>query len=149
MGDILSVLQDFDFSKLLPEPEKYLNSLEGWLRFLVLLLPLVMLGLGLWYHYKPKERKNFQTGMRRHFEKRSPEAWRFARDLAGKAYLLLGGMLSVLMLIISLFFSGKNGLATAVVALICVIIEVLIFAVMWVLIYMLTCRAYDKDGAKK
>ena len=100
MSDILSVLQDFDLANFLPEPDKFLNSLEGWIRFLVLLGPLVLLGLGIWYYYYPPKEANFKAGFRTYFGMGSVEAWLFAQKLAGKAYLILGGGLSVLMLIV-------------------------------------------------
>jgi len=77
------------------------------------------------------------------------EAWLFAQKLAGKAYLILGGGLSAVMLVISLFFSGKNAMATVIVALICVIVELVLVIGVWVLIYMLVYRAYDKDGNRR
>lgn len=149
MSDFLSIFQDFDFAKYLPEPDKFMNSLEGWIRFFVLLGPLVLLGLGVWYYYYPPKEANYRAGFRTYFGMGSVEAWQFAQHLAGKAYLILGGALTVLMFIISLFFSGKNAMATIIVALICVIIEVLLVVAVWVLIYMLVYRAYDKDGNRR
>ncbi len=149
MSDILSFFQDFDFAKLLPEPEKYMNSLEGWIRFFVLLGPLVLLGLGIWYYYCPPKEANYRAGFRTYFGMGSVEAWMFAQKLAGKAYLILGGGLTAVMFVISLFFSGKNAMATVIVALICVIVELLLVIAVWVLIYMLVYRAYDKDGNRR
>lgn len=145
----MSFFQDFDFAKLLPEPEKFLGSLEGWIRFFVLLGPLVLLGLGIWYYYCPPKEANYRAGFRTYFGMGSVEAWLFAQRLAGKAYLILGGGLTALMLVISLFFSGKNAMATIIVALICVIVELLLVIGVWVLIYMLVYRAYDKDGNRR
>ncbi|MBR3979408.1 MAG: SdpI family protein [Oscillospiraceae bacterium] len=145
----MSFFQDFDFAKLLPEPEKFMNSLEGWIRFFVLLGPLLLLGLGIWYYYYPPKEANYRAGFRTYFGMGSVEAWLFAQKLAGKAYLILGGGLSAVMLVISLFFSGKNAMATVIVALICVIVELVLVIGVWVLIYMLVYRAYDKDGNRR
>ena len=149
MSDILSFFQDFDFAKLLPEPEKFMNSLEGWIRFFVLLGPLVLLGLGLWYYFYPPKEANYRAGFRTYFGMGSVEAWRFAQHLAGKAYLILGGILTAAMLLVGLFFSGRSAMATVIVALVCVIIELLLVIATWVLIYMLVYRAYDKDGNRR
>lgn len=149
MSDILSFFQDFDFAKLLPEPGDFMNSLEGWTRFFVLLGPLVLLGLGIWYYYCPPKEANYRAGFRTYFGMGSVEAWMFAQKLAGKAYLILGGVLTAVMLVISLFFSGKNAMATMITALICVIVELLLVIAVWVLIYMLVYRAYDKDGNRR
>ena len=149
MSDILSALQDFDLANFLPEPEKFMNDLEGWIRFFVLLGPLLLLGLGLWYYYFPPKEANFKAGFRTYFGMGSVEAWRFAQHIAGRAYLFLGGGLTALMFIVSLFFSGKNALATIMVALICVVIELLLVIAVWVGIRLLVRRAFDKDGNRR
>ena len=149
MSDILSALQDFDLAKFLPEPEKFMNDLEGWIRFFVLLGPLVLLGLGIWYYYFPPKEANYRAGFRTYFGMGSVEAWQFAQRVAGRAYLFLGGGLTALMFIVSLFFSGKNAMATIIVALLCVIIEVVLVVAVWVLIYMLVYRNFDKDGNRR
>ena len=126
-----------------------MSSLEGWIRFFVLLGPLVLLGLGVWYYYYPPKEANYRAGFPIYFGMGSEEARRFAQNLAGKAYLLLGGGLTVVMFIVSLFFSGKNAMATIITALVCVIIELLLVIAAWVMIYMLVYRTYDKDGNKR
>ncbi len=135
MSDILSVFQDFDFAKILPEPEKFLNSLEGWARFLVLLIPLVLLIIGLCYRYLPKSRDHFPQGFRPRFDKRDPNAWAKAQEIAARAYLVVGGGLAGLMLVVSLFFNGKYALAMAVFALVCIVAELVLVLLLWQGIY--------------
>lgn len=149
MDDILSLLQDFDVANFLPEPEKYLNSLEGWIRLIVLAGPLVLLGLGLWYYFAPPKEANHSAGFRNYWGMGSVEAWRFAQKLAGMGYTVLGGALTVIMLVVSLFFNGKNALAMANAAVICVSIELVLTLALWIVINALVYRAYDKDGNRR
>lgn len=146
MSDILSLLQDFDVANFLPEPDKFLNNLEGWVRLMVLAGPLVMLILGLWYYYAPPKEANHAAGFRTYYSMGSVKAWLFAQKLAGMAYMAMGGGLSVLMLIVSLFFNAEKGIAMITVALICVILEVILMVGMWVVLNILIMKAYDKDG---
>ena len=104
MDDILSLLQDFDVANFLPEPDKYLNSLEGWIRLIVLAGPLVLLGLGLWYYFAPPKEANHSAGFRNYWGMGSVEAWRFAQKLAGMGYTVLGGALTVIMLVTFAFW---------------------------------------------
>ena len=67
MDDILSLLQDFNVANFLPAPEKFLKDLEGWIRLAVLIGPLVMLGLGLWYTHKPPKEANYSVGFRTYY----------------------------------------------------------------------------------
>ena len=149
MDDILSLLQDFDIANFLPEPDKFVNSLEGWVRLLVLIGPLVLLGLGIWYYFAPPKEANHSAGFRTYWGMGSVEAWRFAQKLAGMGYMVLGGVLSVLMLIVSLFFNGDKALAMINAALVCVIIELILVLLLWIIINMLVFRAYDKDGKRR
>ena len=146
MSDILSLLQDFDVANFLPAPDKFLNNLEGWTRLLVLAGPLVMLILGLWYYYAPPQEANHAAGFRTYYSMGSVKAWRFAQKLAGTAYILLGGGLSIVMLIVSLFFNADKGMAMITAALVCVILEVILMVGLWVVLNVLIMKAYDKDG---
>ena len=146
MDDILSLLQDFDVANFLPAPDKFLNSLEGWVRLLILAGPLVMLALGAWYYFAPPKEANHAAGFRTYYSMGSVKAWLFAQKLAGMAYMALGGALTVLMLIVSLFFNGEKAMAMITAALICVILEVILVAIVWVVLNILVMKAYDKDG---
>ena len=146
MSDILSLLQDFDVANFLPAPDKFLNSLEGWVRLLILAGPLVMLALGAWYYFAPPKEANHAAGFRTYYSMGSVKAWLFAQKLAGMAYMALGGALTVLMLIVSLFFNGEKAMAMITAALICVILEVILVAIVWVVLNILVMKAYDKDG---
>lgn len=149
MDDILSLLQDFDVANFLPEPDKYLNSLEGWIRLIVLAGPLVLLGLGLWYYFAPPKEANHSAGFRNYWGMGSVEAWRFAQKLAGMGYTVLGGALTVIMLVVSLFFNGEKALAMANAAVVCVVIELILTLALWIVINALVYRAYDKDGNRR
>lgn len=146
MSDILSLLQDFDVANFLPAPDKFLRDLEGWTRFLMLAGPLVMLILGLWYYFAPPKEANHSAGFRTYYSMGSVRAWRFAQKLAGMAYMIMGGALSVIMLIVSLFFNAEKGMAMINTALVCVILEVILMVGLWMILKILIMKAYDKDG---
>lgn len=149
MDEILSLLQDFDIANFLPQPDKFLGSLEGWVRLLILAGPLVLLGLGLWYYFAPPKEANHSVGFRTYWGMGSVEAWRFAQKLAGLGYMVLGGALTIIMLIVSLFFKAENALAMINTALVCVIIEFVLVLALWSGISVLVYRAFDKDGKRR
>ena len=146
MDDILSLLQDFDVANFLPAPDKFLNNLEGWVRLLILAGPLVMLVLGAWYYFAPPKEANHAAGFRTYYSMGSVKAWLFAQKLAGMTYMALGGALTVVMLIVSLFFNGEKAMAMITAALICVILEVILIGAAWAVLNILIMKAYDKDG---
>jgi uncharacterized membrane protein len=146
MDDILSLLQDFDVANFLPEPEQFIRQLEGWTRFFVLLGPLVLLGLGACYYFKPPKESNHDFGFRSYWGMGSVQAWQYAQHLSGLLYMIAGGALTVLMGIISLFFRGESAFSMITTAVICVVIELLIVLALWIFLQFVLYRTYDKDG---
>ena len=146
MDEILSLLQDFDIANLLPEPDKFLGSLESTARLVVLAGPLVMLVLGLWDYFMPPKEANHSVGFRTYWGMGSVQAWRFAQKLAGMGYTALGGALTIIMAVVSIFFNGEKALAMINTALVCVIIELVLVLILWIGINVLVYRAFDKDG---
>ncbi len=146
MDDILSLLQDFDVANFLPEPDKFMSSLVGWVRLIVLAGPLVLLVLGLWYRFVAPKKPGSRGGFPLWVKIGSEQAWNFAQRLCNTAYLVVGGILTVLMLVISLFFNKDHGLAMVNIALVCVLVELIVIVIAWVVINLLVGKAYDKDG---
>ena len=149
MDAIMSLLQDFDIANLLPESEAFLNDLEGFVRLIVLAAPLVVLILGLWYYFAPPKRAKDSPGFRTSCAMGSESAWRFTQKIAGICYIAVGGGLTVIMLIVSLFFRGSAAMAMVTVAMVCVILELILILAARLGIQALVSRAYDKDGKRR
>jgi hypothetical protein len=149
MDEILSLLQDFDVANFLPEPDKFMRSLVGWVRLIMLAGPLVLLCMGLWHRFVAPKEPGSRLGFPLWAKIGSKQAWQFAQRLCDTVYLLVGGGLSALMFVISLFFSRKHGLAMINVALICVILEFIIIVTAWIVINALISKAYDANGRPK
>ena len=75
MDDILSLLQDFDVANFLPTPEKFIHSLVGWMRLIVLAGPLALLGLGVWYYFYAPKKPSRKAGFRTPWSMGSVKAW--------------------------------------------------------------------------
>jgi len=146
MSKIAGLLESLDFSVLVPE----LNTVLGWVRFLsilaVMIGPVIMLVLGLLYWFKPAEEANYKFGFRTYFGMGSVQAWRFTQKVAGMVYTVLGGILSIVMLIICLKFGGKELLQIVTSAVKCLLWEAgLIFAA-WLGITLLVTVLFDERG---
>ena len=146
MDDILSILQDFDVANFLPEPGDYVQSLVGWVRLLVLLGPLLMAGLGAWYFFAPPKEANHSVGFRTYWGMGSIRAWLFSQKLAGMSFMGLGGVLFVIMLIVSLFFNGEKAMGMINTAFVCVLIQLVLVLALYIVLNLLIYRAFDKDG---
>ena len=95
--------------------------------FTSLITPLILLVLGLIYILIPPKEANHHAGFRTYFGMGSVEAWRFTQRIAGLAWTALGGLLTIVMFIVSLFFS-KDATAMVETTVSCVIWELVLIA---------------------
>ena len=146
MGDILSLLQDFDVANFLPAPADYISSLVGWVRLLVLIGPLILTGLGALYYFAPPKEANHSLGFRTYWSMGSVKAWLFSQKLAGISFMVLGGVLLVLSFLISLTFNGEKALGMVNTALVLAVIQLVLVLALWIVLNWLIYRAFDKDG---
>ena len=146
MGQILDLLKEFDIAKILPEISQFEQQLAGWLRFFLLLGPLVMAGMGAWYYYAPAKEPNYGLGYRTKWSMASPAAWRYAQRVSGMIYMILGGVLAVIVLVLSLFFGLMSPVTVAVISLIAVFLEALLALGAFILVENLLRKHFDANG---
>ena len=85
---------------LLPDLEAMLGKLELVMRIAVLIGPLCLLGLGLWYLLAPAKEANHSVGFRCWWGMASVEVWQFTQRLAGLVWTALGFGMTVVMAIL-------------------------------------------------
>ena len=148
MDQLLSLLKEFDIANFLPPMDQFSGTLRFWAAVIMLAGPLVMLGLGLWYYYKPPKEANHSVGFRTYLGMGSIAAWQFTQNLAGRIYMLLGGGLSAVMLVISFFFIWAAPTTAMTLALICVVLELGLALAAWLHIQKTVKSKFDADGKK-
>ena len=146
---LVSMVDEFDLATMFPS----LDSVVGWAvaiaRIFLLAAPVAMLILGLRYRYAPAEKANYSTGYRFFYGMGSTRAWQYTQRLAGVIWTILGAALSVLLLIISLFFGLMDPMTMAGVVIWCMVIELGLVAGSCVYINMQVKKKYDKDGNER
>lgn len=109
MEKLMAIFDGFDIEKLgeqLPSVEALMQGLKGWVTLLVLIGPMLMLGLGIYYlFFSPKE-ANHCVGYRFFYAMSQVQVWQYAQRLAGIAYTALGLILLVIMGLVSLSFGS-------------------------------------------
>jgi len=146
MEALLSFLKEFEIAKLLPEINSFVNGLAWLTRLAILTGPLLMLGLGLWYHYKPSEEPGRAIGFLGRSVMGSSESWQFAQRMAGVTWMIVGGGLAVIMLILSILFVLMRPIVMVTVALICLILEIALILAAQIYVNRHVLKYYDKDG---
>ena len=146
MEAITAFLESFDISKLLPELGKLVSDLRFWAGLFMLVGPLTMLILGLWYFLLPTKEANHYIGFRTYFGMGSVEAWQFTQRVAGAVWSVLGLALSLIMLLVSLGFGASEGLDMANAAFACVVWELVLIGGACIGIDVVVALRYDRKG---
>lgn len=117
---VKSLLSDFDPAAFMPELTSVLGWLELVVRIAVMVGPLVLLGLGLWYFLAPPKEANHVAGYRCYFGMGSVEAWLFTQRLAGIVWSGLGLILTIIMALICNRYRGMEAMDIVTSGFVCI-----------------------------
>ncbi len=149
LENIKDSLDSIKLENLLPDLHNFESSVLSLARLALILGPLVLLGLGIYYFSAAPKEANHTAGYRCWFGMGSVQAWRFTQRLAGSVWTVLGliltivaavqaGSLAELELMDALFATGRHIFRQAVAVLLSAIaINVVVFA------------RYDRKGARR
>lgn len=147
MDAIMSLLQNFDLAAFLPELNTLVGRLELALRIAVMIGPLILLGLGIWYFLAPPKEANHAAGFRTLWNMGSIGAWRYSQWLAGICFVALGFLLTVIMALICNGFRGMEIMDMAWTAVCCLFWEVGLVIACYVGIYIAVILRFRWDGS--
>ncbi len=147
--DLITKLFDIDFAALVPELPVFLGLTRTLLVFAMLTGPVTLLVLGALYLFKPAPEANYNFGFRTYYGMGSIEAWQFSQKIAGLAFGGLGAALLLIMLIVILCFIGKDLLRVAVMAMICLLVQVVLILAARIVVAVLCKKYFDKDGQRR
>ena len=146
---IMSLLQDFDPSAIIPELDTVLGWVELATRLAVLAGPLVLLLLGLLYFLAPPKEANHHVGFRALFGMGGVEAWQYTQRLSGICCGGLGLVLTVVMGLICSTFSGAEAQDMVETAITCLWWELGLIALCYAGINIAVLRRYDWKGNRR
>ncbi|MBQ9762716.1 MAG: SdpI family protein [Oscillospiraceae bacterium] len=92
-------MEELDFSSYLPDLPGLLAEISQFLRILVMVGPLAILGLGLYYFLAAPKEANHSVGYRFRYGMAKARSWQFMQRVAGIGFSLLGLTLTIIMAI--------------------------------------------------
>ena len=149
MEKLMSIFEGFDIEKLgslLPSAESLMSGLSKWMVLLVLVGPLLLLGFGIYYWFFAPKEANHSMGYRFFYAMSRVEVWQYAQRLAGLAYTALGGILLLIMVLISLRFGHLAAPDMVWLAVKCLIWEVVLTIMATLAVDILIVVLYDYNG---
>lgn len=149
MEEIFALLNGFDLNNFIPELDTVLGQVELIVRICVLAVPLIVLGLGLWYYFLPPKEANHYVGFRTFWGMSSVAVWRFTQRLAGLIWGALGLVLTVVMFFVSLGFRGMEAMDMVWSGFVCVIWQLALVLASYIAIHVIIILQFDKDGTPR
>jgi hypothetical protein len=140
---------ELDLGALLPSVGSVMGFVEFLLVVAMLAGPLLQLGFGLLYWFKPPQEANHGLGYRFWWGMASLDAWKFTQLLAGKVFTIMGGALTLAAIVINIIISGLELMDMANWAAICVLIELVLIGLGCLTINILVMLKFDKDGYRR
>ena len=110
IDSLKSLMDGFDPATLLPEISTIVGKVQLVCSVAILAAPIIMLFMGLAYLLFAPREANYYFGYRTAFGMGSVSAWRHTQKVAGLIFGGLGLMLTILMLMILLTFSGREAM---------------------------------------
>ena len=97
------MIKEFDIAALLPDLGPLMRIAQMVIWILTLLGPVLLLVLGALYYFAPPKEANYLWGFRTYFTMCGEEMWRFTQKVAGLSWIILGGLLSITMLVMGVY----------------------------------------------
>ena len=149
MEKITAFFEKIDFAKLVPEMDTLLGKVQTVTTVALLVGPVLMLILGLWYFFLPPKEANHRAGFRTWFGMGSVQAWRFTQRLAGIVWGGLGFVLTLAMGIVCLSFGGKELPEIVNTAFVALVWQVALALVAYLTICIWVTIRYDSNGCER
>lgn len=144
--DITSVTEEMDLSQWLPSLDGIQDGLVGWMRGLVMVAPVIMLLLGLYYFFLSPKEANHSAGYRFRYAMSRVNVWRFTQRIAGLSYGGLGLVLSIVMLCLLPGFADLNAPDLVWYVVKCIFWQIILALIATVVVDVIIIIRYDRKG---
>ena len=149
MNSITAFFDEIDLTKLVPQIDTLLEKLQLTATVALMIGPVIMLILGLWYFLLPPAEANYKVGFRTWFGMGSVEAWQFTQRLAGIVWGVMGLVLTVVMGIICLTFDPEDVMALATKSFVCLMWQAGLALISYFGISFVVMLRYDSKGYRR
>ena len=147
--NIKQLMDGLDIAALLPDIMDIMNGIALLAQIALFLVPLILLGLGLYYFLLSPKEANFTTGYRCYYGMGSEEAWRFTQRLAGVIWTLAGITMTLGVVLLRYRFAALDLSQLMWTAIFCLLLQGAIVLVLRALIHFIVLLRYDRKGNKR
>lgn len=149
MDKLTAIFDGLDLSKLVPQMEGLLNTIQLLASIAILIGPVVMVVMGVRYLFLPPKEANHRAGFRTYFGMGSVEAWLLTQKIAGIAIGAAGLALGIVMLIICKGYGSKDIMEVVLSAIECLLWEAGIALAVYFGISVTAAILFDAKGERR
>lgn len=147
LDSMIALFGNFDLAAFLPQINTVVGRLELAARITVMIGPLTMLGLGLWYFLAPPKAAEHPVSFPMPWGKSSIGPWRYSQWLAGICFTGLGFLLTVIMALICNGYRNMEMMDMAWSAVCCLLWQVGLVAACYLGIFIAVIVRFRRDGS--
>ena len=147
--NIKQLMDGLDIAQLLPDIMTIMNGLMWLARISLLVAPLVVLGLGVYYFLLSPKEANYTAGYRCYWGMGSEEAWRFTQKLAGVLWILAGLTMILGVVLLSYRFPAMEPTDVMWKVIVCLAMQGGMVLILRVFVYVVTMFRFDRKGNRR
>jgi hypothetical protein len=147
--NIKQLMDNFDIANLLPDIITIVNGIILLGRVALVAVPLLLLGMGLYYFLISPKEANFTAGYRCYWGMGSVEAWRYTQKLAGVLWSLAGVTMTLGVVLLSYRFPAMEPTEVLWKIISCLVFQGAIVLVIRMLIYVTVMFRFDRKGNRR
>ena len=147
--NIKQLMDDFDISALLPDIMTLINWIIQLSRIALFAVPVVLLGLGMYYFLISPKEANYTAGYRCYWGMGSPDAWRYTQKLAGILWVLAGLTMLVGVVLLNATFPAMEPTDVMWKAIFCLALQGIIVLALRLVVYVTVMLNFDRKGNRR
>ena len=147
--NIKQLMDDFDIAALLPDIMGMMNGIVLIARIALFAVPLLLLGLGMYYFLVAPKEANYTAGYRCFWGMGSEEAWRFTQKLAGVLWILAGLTMTLGVVLLNYRFAAMELTDVLWTIIFCLVFQGAIVLILRLLVYVIVMFRFDRKGNRR
>lgn len=147
--NIKQLMDNFDIAALLPDITEMMNGIVLIARFALYAVPLILLGLGMYYFLVSPREANYTAGYRCYWGMGSEESWRFTQKLAGVLWALAGLTMTVGVVLLRQRFAAMDVTDALWLSIFCLLFQGTVVLVLRALVYVIVMFRFDRKGNRR
>ena len=134
---------------IIPQLNQLLRSMRLWMAIAMIIGPVCLIGLGLFYRKWAPPEANHKLGYRTYFGMGSVNAWKYTQKLAGKVWFGVGIALAAVALLGSVLVLVMDPSKGTTIALVVLVIEFIVALAAYATVELMVLKRYDINGKKR